>query len=171
MLTHSLAADFDSSFTNLFQFYNKRMPYFETVQFARRGLLMFMLSWFSNSPLIQAVSSLGINGGFLLLLNWTRPFVYYPTSHSKRNLFQIAEVSSTVTCLIGNTLALIGSLKMSDQTFIDVLGGVLAVTNIVFFVLFMFKCNWELEKASDKEAEWATGNRQPAMCKGPEPRR
>ncbi|GMI10790.1 hypothetical protein TrLO_g15767 [Triparma laevis f. longispina] len=107
--------DFDSSFTNLFQFYNKRMPYFETVQFA---------------------------------------------SHSKRNLFQIAEVSSTVTCLIRNTLALIGSLKMSDQSFIDVLGGVLAVTNIVFFVLFMFKYNRELEKASDKEAEWATGNRR-----------
>ena len=102
---------FDSGMANLFQFYNTRMPYFETVQFLRKGLLIFVLTWFVNYPVIQAMSSFGINGSFLLLLSCTRPFVYYPTSNSRRNLFQIAEVSSTITCRIGNVLALIASFK------------------------------------------------------------
>ncbi|GMH54864.1 hypothetical protein TL16_g01770 [Triparma laevis f. inornata] len=147
--------DFDSSFANLFQFYNTRMPYFETAQFSRKGLLIFVLTLSADNPVVQAVLSLGINGGFLILLIWTRPFVYYPTSHSKRDLFQIAEVSSTVTCLIGNTLALIGSLKMSDQSYIDVLGGVLATTNIAYFILLMFKYRAEVTRSAKKEAAWA----------------
>ena len=102
---------FDSGMANLFQFYNTRMPYFETVQFLRKGLLIFVLTWFVNYPVMQAMSSFGINGSFLLLLSCTRPFVYYPTSNSRRNLFQIAEVSSTITCMIGNVLALIASFK------------------------------------------------------------
>ena len=94
---------------NLFQFYNTRMPYFETVQFVRKGLLILALTWFPDNPTLEAILSLGINGFFLLLLSCTRPFVYYPTSNSRRNLFQIAEVSSTITCMIGNSLALIAS--------------------------------------------------------------
>ncbi|GMH83954.1 hypothetical protein TrST_g13121 [Triparma strigata] len=103
------------------------------------------------------MSSFGINGSFLLLLSCTRPFVYYPTSNSRRNLFQIAEVSSTITCRIGNVLALIASFKDSDQSFIDLLGGVMAVMNILYFILFMCKYNRELEKALDREAEWSAG--------------
>ncbi|GMH79474.1 hypothetical protein TL16_g08159 [Triparma laevis f. inornata] len=137
--------DFDSSFTNLFQFYNTRMPYFETVQLTRKGLLIFVLTHADTSVLKAHLSLGGINGGFLLLFSCTSPFVYYATSHSKRNSFQIAEVSSTVICLVGNALGLIGALKMSDQTFIDLLGGVLAATNIVFFIVSMFKYNRELE--------------------------
>ena len=102
-------SNFDSNFANLFQFYNTRMPYFETVQFLRKGLLISALTWFADNPEMQAMSSFGINGSFLLLLSYTRPFVYYPTSNSRRNLFQIAEVSSTITCMIGNSLALIAT--------------------------------------------------------------
>ena len=43
-------------------------------------------------------------------------------------------------------MALIGSLNGSDQSFIDLLGGILAATNIVFFILFMVKYNRELGK-------------------------
>ncbi|GMI09730.1 hypothetical protein TrLO_g5312 [Triparma laevis f. longispina] len=154
--------DFDSSFANLFQFYNTSgaAPHFETVQFLRKGLLILALTWFFNNPVVQAVSSLSINGSFLLVLCCTSPFIYYPTSNPKRNLFHSAEVSSTVTCLIGNTLALIGSLNGSDQSFIDLLGGILAGMNITFFILFMVKYTRELEKTSDKEFEWVTTNQR-----------
>ncbi|GMH73220.1 hypothetical protein TL16_g06123 [Triparma laevis f. inornata] len=167
--------DFDSSFANLFQFYNTSgaAPHFETVQFLRKGLLILALTWFFNNPVVQAVSSLSINGGFLLVLCCTSPFIYYPTSNPKRNLFHSAEVSSTVTCLIGNTLALIGSLNGSDQSFIDLLGGILAGMNITFFILFMVKYTRELEKTSYKgeklsrsikrravKFEWVTTNQR-----------
>ncbi|GMH78314.1 hypothetical protein TrLO_g15212 [Triparma laevis f. longispina] len=148
---------FDSGMVNLFQFYNTRMPYFETVQFARKGLLIFVLTWFVDDPMIQAISSLGINGSFLLLLSCTRPFVYYPTSNSRRNLFQIAELSSTITCIIGNVLALVASFTASDQSFIDLLGGVMATVNILYFILFMYRYSRELEKTLDREAEWTAG--------------
>ena len=51
----TLVADFDSSFANLFQFYDMSgaAPDFETVQFLRKGLLILALTWFSNNPLIQ----------------------------------------------------------------------------------------------------------------------
>ncbi|GMH94044.1 hypothetical protein TrST_g4059 [Triparma strigata] len=152
--------DFDSSLANLFQFYNTRMPNFETVQFFRKGLLILVLTWFNDNPVIQSISSLGINGSFLLLLSCTHPFVYYPTSNSRRNLFQTAEVSSTVTCLIGNTLALLGALTVSDQSFVDLLGGVLATTNILFFMCFMLSYNRELGKASRRELEWQITSRR-----------
>ena len=33
----------------------------------------------------------------------------------------------------------------------------MATTNILYFILFMCKYNWELEKALDREAEWSAG--------------
>ena len=42
----------------------------------------------------------------------------------------------------------------SDQSFIDLLGGVMAVMNILYFILFMCRYSHELEKALDREAEW-----------------
>ena len=45
----------------------------------------------------------------------------------------------------------------SDQSFIDLLGGVMAVMNILYFILFMCRYNSELEKALDREAEWSAG--------------
>ncbi|GMH90014.1 hypothetical protein TrST_g10996 [Triparma strigata] len=149
--------DFDSSLANLFQFYNTRMPYFETVQFVRKGLLILALTWFADSPKIQAISGLGINGSFLLLLSCTRPFAYYPTSNSRRNLFQVAEVSSTITCMIGNTLGLVGSFSASDESFIDPLGNALAFINITFFILFMLTYRREVKESAKREAEWAAG--------------
>ena len=135
--------DFDSSFANLFQFYNTRVPYFESVQFLRRGILIFALiivrirnfdwshmlggltDWsgsnpfHSTDPTIHALINLAINGLYLLILLYSQPFVYFPSSRSKRNLFQVAEVSSTLTCLIGNGLGLTGSFFSSDQRTID----------------------------------------------------
>ncbi|GMH84350.1 hypothetical protein TrVE_jg5939 [Triparma verrucosa] len=62
-----------------------------------------------------------------------------------------------MTCMIGNVLALIASFTSSNQSFIDLLGGVMAVMNILSFMLFMCRYNRELEKALDREAEWAAG--------------
>ncbi|GMH56394.1 hypothetical protein TrST_g4160 [Triparma strigata] len=59
--------------------------------------------------------------------------------------------------MIGNALALIASFTDSDQSFIDLLRGVMATTNILYFILFMCKYNRELEKALDREAEWSAG--------------
>ncbi|GMI13330.1 hypothetical protein TrVE_jg2193 [Triparma verrucosa] len=59
--------------------------------------------------------------------------------------------------MIGNSLALIASFTDSDQSFIDLLGGVMAAMNIVYFTLFMFKYDREVEKALDREAEWTAG--------------
>ncbi|GMH98373.1 hypothetical protein TrVE_jg8785 [Triparma verrucosa] len=59
--------------------------------------------------------------------------------------------------MIGNSLALIASFTASDQSFIDLLGGVMAVMNILYFILFMCRYNSELEKALDREAEWSAG--------------
>ncbi|GMH56391.1 hypothetical protein TrST_g4160 [Triparma strigata] len=91
----------------------------------------------------------------VLISLWYSPLLQ--TIASIRNLFQIAEVSSTITCMIGNALALIASFTDSDQSFIDLLRGVMATTNILYFILFMCKYNRELEKALDREAEWSAG--------------
>ena len=138
--------DFDEGFANLYQFYNPRLPYFESFQFLRKGALIFLLTLLRENPAVQALLSLGINGAFLLLLLCTKPFVYFPSSMLGMNLYQMAEVSSCLFCLTGNALGLVGALEIS---YVDVLGHVLALMNIVYVVLFVCAYGMEMQRAMD----------------------
>lgn len=72
--------DASSSFASLYQFYNTRAPYFESVQLFRKFALINMLLWVGKDPITESVLSILINGAYLYLLILTRPFVYFPSS-------------------------------------------------------------------------------------------
>jgi len=127
--------DFDEGFSSLYQFYNTKMPHFESFQFARRGLLILLLTLLQRErPAIHACFSLVVNGLFLVLILYTKPFIYFPSPWRGCNLYQGGEVISTLTCMIGNSLGLIGSLLPSS---VYVLGHVLACMNLIFVVILI----------------------------------
>ena len=114
-------------------------------QFLRKGLLILLLTFLRDEkPVLQALLSLIVNGTFLLLLR-TQPFVYFSSSLLGMNLYQMAEVSSCLTCLIGNALGLVGALKIS---YVNTLGCALAVMNFTYFVLFVYAYGTEMKRAS-----------------------
>lgn len=123
----------------------KSMPYFECVLFARKGLLICLLTLYRYSePIVQGCLSLGVNGAFLLLLYCSRPFVYFPSSWLKMNLYQMAEVNSCFICLAGNSLGLIGAL---DSSYTKMIRNMLALQNVCFFSLFVCAYGLELRHA------------------------
>jgi len=145
------------------------VPYFEAVVLARKGLLTYVTSpgrvvlW-SNST--QAWSSLSINLLYAALLT-SKPMRFFPSSTVKGfNLYQLAEVLSTVVTVMGNLLALFGVYSTSSA--MEPIGIVFGVGNLFFTVVFLAWYQVDIKKGKEKLKRTAKGlSSIEAMEKGP----
>jgi len=72
--------------------------------------------------------------------------VYYPSSFFKgRNLFHLAEMLSTCTALVGNSLAILGA-AVSNAAVVNFLGVVFAVVNMSFGLVLFFGYSSDTKK-------------------------
>ena len=87
MLKNNGQLDAHSSAASLYQFYNTSWPYFESVQFLRKAALIFAVT-LSRNPLKESLLSSTVNAAYILLIYWSRPFVYFPSLFfGHQNLF------------------------------------------------------------------------------------
>ena len=96
---------------------------------------MYMLQKMEGSFVVNAL--------FLFVLHWKAPLIYRSSSFFKdQNLFLLVEMFSAATTLVGNILAILGTMDGN----VDSIGIAFAVVNMSFGVLFFYGYSMDIRK-------------------------
>ena len=161
----------DSPYTALFEWYIPAHCAFEVVQMIRKGGLILATAipynrflpedfsvggWGRSSKLetrIQAYSILWINVLYAIIFIVCRPMVKEPSRYIRHlNLFSAAEGLSIAITVVGNFLALIGTMHKQNSKLLYGVGVLFAIINFSFAIVFVIGFNLEIRKASKDSA-------------------
>ncbi|GMI51513.1 hypothetical protein ScalyP_jg11040 [Parmales sp. scaly parma] len=139
--------DAESMFAPVFEFYRSNAPYFESFHLLRKGLLILLVSIFSE-PTSQSFGAICTNLLFWAALERTEPMIHQPSSIFKgKSLFHLIERGAAMTTILGNLFALSGAFNPTNEDVETILGVLFTTVNLTFVTALFISFNRDLSNA------------------------
>jgi len=140
--------DADSIYAGLYDWYATKRPYWEAVLLAKKLVLILASDTVLTNPIHQALAGVVTNTAYLILFEAKKPMPFYPSSSNwfeGQNFFHLIERCSSVACVLGSVMALIGAF---NQDLSVVVGSLFALINLTYVTLVVVTFARETKGAS-----------------------
>ncbi|GMI37442.1 hypothetical protein TeGR_g11541 [Tetraparma gracilis] len=137
-LRHRGELDGSSAFSELFEWYSLKTPYWEAVVLVKKLLLILASDSFFTDPRTQATAVFCVHLMYLALSEWKLPMPFHPSTSSLfkgQNFFHLVERSAALTSLVGSILALTGGF---NQPAARACGIAFAVLNMSYVTVVIY---------------------------------